>query len=194
MLTDLESESILEEVDETGLTFEENAVLKANTYGKISGLPTLADDSGLVVDSLDGRPGVRSARYAGEPVCDDNNVEKLLREMRNTPTENRSAHFHCVVAVSMPGRETVTFDGRITGRISNEPRGSGGFGYDPVFIMTNHGAEAAALTMAQVSSQSKSILSHRGLASRKAAEWLYALVAKNNADYNCGDDSTNVNR
>ena len=175
-LTDPASLGVSGQVEETGLTFTENAVLKATGYRDMTGLATLADDSGLVVDALAGRPRVRSARYAGEHATDEENLSLLLREMTGVPKERRAARFECVVAVAMPGRDVVTFSGEVSGTITEGPLGHRGFGYDPVFALPDSGSPHGGLTMAQLSPSDKSALSHRGHAARKAAEWLYSKV------------------
>ncbi len=141
----------------------------------MSGLAALADDSGLVVDALGGRPGVRSARYAGEGATDRENLERLLREMRGVPAGARTARFECVVAVALDGREVATFSGTVEGSIAPSPAGDGGFGYDPVFLVGGPGP--AARTMAQLSAAEKAAVGHRGLAVRRAAEWLRGALA-----------------
>lgn len=123
----------LPDVEETGTTFEENARLKADAFSKLCGLPCLADDSGLCVDALGGRPGVYSARYA--PNRDfDKGMEMLLGELAAAADKARKAHFSCVLAFAFPGMETKVFEGRVDGRIATEKHGNGGFGYDPVFV------------------------------------------------------------
>jgi XTP/dITP diphosphohydrolase len=147
------------EVEETGETFEENARLKALAYTRESGLPTLADDSGLVVDALGGAPGVRSARYAGPSASDEDRYRMLLRNLEDVPDEERDARFVCVVAVALPDGMLKTAPGTVEGRITREPRGTGGFGYDPVFWVTEMGC-----TMAQLDTGDKNRVSHRGRA------------------------------
>src|SRR5690625_2632612 len=134
------------DVEETGNTFEENARLKAEEISNIIQRPVLADDSGLVVDALDGEPGIFSARYAGEPTNDILNYEKVLRKMENVPKEQRSAHFICVLALAVPGEETIFKTGICRGEITMEPSGTSGFGYDPIFV-----PEGYEKTMAQLS-------------------------------------------
>ena len=163
-LVSLSDVGIVEDVEETGQTFEENATLKAETYRDLSGLPTLADDSGLEVDALDGEPGVRSARYAGEDATDADRVALLLRNLADAPSEERTARFRCIIAVAAPGQRTRLYDGACEGLIVNEPRGDNGFGYDPVFLVSGEG-----LTMAELSSERKNAVSHRAVAARKAA-------------------------
>ncbi len=153
----------LPDVEEDAATFEGNAVKKAVTLALASGLWTLADDSGLDVDALGGAPGVRSARYAGES-CDysANNI-KLLAELENRSM--RTARFHCVVALSSPGGRAQTVEGVCEGSITRAPRGTGGFGYDPLFVPENH-----TKTFAELASQIKNSISHRGRALQKASE------------------------
>ncbi len=139
----------------------------------MSGLATLADDSGLVVDALDGRPGVMSARYAGESATDGENVARLLAELSGVPMDKRKARFRCVIAVAVPGKEVVMFTGLVEGTIALAPKGAGGFGYDPVFVLS--GSDHGGMTMAQLSPADKAKLSHRGMAAAKAAGWLSSL-------------------
>lgn len=121
------------EIEETGQTFEENAVIKAETISKETGKIVIADDSGLSVDYLGGSPGVYSARYAGEEKNDLANLKKLLKELEGVEKEDRSARFRCALALCIPGQETKTVEGSVEGYITEEPRGTNGFGYDPVF-------------------------------------------------------------
>jgi XTP/dITP diphosphohydrolase len=150
------------EVDETGTTFEENAALKAEAVSKALGKMVIGDDSGLIVDALEGRPGIYSARYAGEPKNDERNTDKVLSELEGTPEEKRSARFYCALAVAVPGQETITVSGTCEGRILEERRGSNGFGYDPVFYVPEKG-----LAMAELSSDEKNKISHRANALKK---------------------------
>lgn len=149
---------------ETGTTFAENAIIKARHAALETGLPAIADDSGLVVDALDGRPGIRSSRYAGEHASDDDNIDKLLEELRTMPADERSAHFHCAaVWVSADeAAEPLLAEGQWHGRILAERRGGGGFGYDPVFFDPDAGLSAAEMTAGQ-----KNRRSHRGKALRR---------------------------
>ncbi len=169
-LTSLEEQGISDDVEETGTTFQENAILKAQAYSKLSGLLTLADDSGLEVDALEGAPGVYSARYGGEDLTDEGRVELLLHNMRGVPWNLRSARFRCVIAIAQPQGEVRTVEGAVEGIIQYEPVGDGGFGYDPVFLLPHKG-----VTTAQLPLDEKNALSHRGQAARKAAgllqEW-----------------------
>ena len=155
------------EVEETGSTFEENAILKAEGYGAISGMMTLADDSGLEVDALGGAPGVLSARYGNETLDDLGRNELVLKNVSGLPEEDLTARFRCVVAIYIPGDGTVTFDGKIEGKITHNPRGSNGFGYDPLFFYPPKGK-----TLAEIPSKEKHDVSHRGTAVREAASYL----------------------
>jgi XTP/dITP diphosphohydrolase len=149
------------EAEEPAVTFVENAIIKARHAARVTGLPALADDSGLAVDALDGRPGVRSARFAGEEATDNDNVEALLAALKDTPEAERSAQFHCVLVYLRHADDPtpIICHGRWPGRILAEPHGQGGFGYDPVFLVPEHGCSAAELTREQ-----KGRISHRGRA------------------------------
>ena len=149
------------DVEETGATYVENATLKAAAYAKLSGLPTLADDSGLEVDGLDGEPGVRSARYAGEDANDDDRIAFLLQKLNNVPRERWTARFRCVIALTRPDAPAELFEGRCEGVVTDRPRGESGFGYDPIFYIPEMGR-----TMAELSFDEKNRVSHRGRASQ----------------------------
>lgn len=155
------------DIEETGTTFKENARLKAEGIAKVLNVPVVADDSGLAVDALEGRPGVYSARYAGEPTDDVKNYEKLLDELRDVPNEKRTARFICVLALAIPGKETIFTEGTCEGTIAHEPKGTNGFGYDPVFI-----PEGYDCTMAQLEQSEKNRISHRYHALLQLEEWL----------------------
>ena len=148
------------DVEETGETFLENALLKAEAYRSVFDLPALADDSGLEVDALGGAPGVRSARYAGEEATDAENNARLLAELEGTPEGGRRARFRCVIALVDAGGAVITADGTCEGRIGAAPRGSGGFGYDPLFLPDDGGGR----TMAELELAEKNRISHRGRA------------------------------
>ncbi len=163
----LDLEEPIEDVEETGMTFEENATLKAETISKKLAMPVLADDSGLEIDFLDGRPGVYSARYAGEDKNDHNNLHKVLTEMKRAPDEKRTARFVCVLAVARPGKETITKRGICEGTITREPIGTNGFGYDPIFQ-----PNGMTKTMAELSPSEKNNISHRGNALDKLENWV----------------------
>ncbi len=151
----------LGEVEETGKTFEENAKIKANALSLMCGLPCLADDSGLCIDALDGRPGVYSARYA--PNRDFNEgAEMLLKEMKESGKENRKAHFSCCMALACPNEKVKVFEGRVDGKIADKPRGNKGFGYDPIFI-----PEGYEQTFAELGNEVKNQISHRRRALEK---------------------------
>ena len=130
---------------EDGVTFDENAYKKAFHTAKVLGLPAIADDSGLVVDALDGAPGVYSARYSGENATDDDNCSKLLKELKNV--DNRSAHFECVLSIAVPSGPALTYEGRCNGVIIDERKGDNGFGYDPIFFFEELGKTFAQLSM-----------------------------------------------
>jgi XTP/dITP diphosphohydrolase len=159
------------EVEENGASFEENAVLKARTYAAASGLPTLADDSGLEVDALAGAPGVFSARYAGAGASDADRRQKLLAALADMPLEKRSARFRCVVAVASPDGGIAVAAGACEGRIALEPRGTHGFGYDPIFYLPEYGC-----TMAELRPELKNQISHRARAIQAAWPLLDTLL------------------
>ncbi|NLJ69240.1 MAG: XTP/dITP diphosphatase [Firmicutes bacterium] len=159
------------EVDEDGAAFQDNALKKARVIARFTGLTALADDSGLEVDSLGGQPGVRSARFAGETASDAENNRKLLRCLAEVPSEERQAQFRCVIAlVSRTGAESLV-EGTCQGVIIEKERGSGGFGYDPLFLLPHLGK-----TFAELSMEEKNELSHRGKALQQVLpivqEWL----------------------
>ena len=158
------------EVIEDGATFAANARKKALEMAAFSGLLTLADDSGLVVSALAGAPGVHSARYAGVQGNDTANNEKLLSEMASIPDEQRQATFQCVMALAWPDGRCRTFEGKVSGLIMRGERGSGGFGYDPLFMVPEYGR-----TMAELSLDIKNRISHRGTALRQVITVLQDL-------------------
>ncbi len=168
----LDEAGIGEEVAETGATFRENAILKAQAYARQAGLLTLADDSGLEVDALDGRPGVLTARYGGPGLSFAERYGRLLGELAGVPWERRTARFRCVVALAGPdGALLGAAEGVCEGYIALEPAGDGGFGYDPVFFLPELG-----LTMAQLSPEAKHAISHRGQATRVIAPLLASVI------------------
>ena len=152
---------------EDGETFQANALIKARTVGLATGLPVLADDSGLEVAALAGRPGVHSARYAGEQASDADNNAKLLREMAGIPPAERSAAFHCAMVLWFPGGRYEVFDGYLRGTILTAFQGTGGFGYDPLFLV-----DGAGQTLAELSLAEKNRLSHRGQALAQLRSYL----------------------
>ena len=151
----------VEDIEETGLTFVENALLKARHAARVTGLPALADDSGLCVDALDGAPGLYSARYAGEPSEAARNIDKLLQALDGVPEPQRGAHFHCTLVLLRHADDPrpLIAEGEWHGRILDAPRGAGGFGYDPLFLDPATGRTASELEPA-----SKNRISHRGQA------------------------------
>lgn len=156
----------LPEVEETGVTFEENARLKAESIAQQTNCLVLADDSGLVVPSLNGEPGVYSARYAGEQKNDQDNIDKLLAKLSDT-SRSRQAYFVACLALVSPTKRSLVVEGRAYGEIIDTPRGDNGFGYDPIFYV-----ESEQATFAQLSSQRKNELSHRANALKKLLEVL----------------------
>ncbi|MFZ5563844.1 MAG: XTP/dITP diphosphatase [Thermodesulfobacteriota bacterium] len=150
------------EVEEDGVTFDDNAYKKASFAARILGFPALADDSGLVVEALDGAPGVMSARYAGPDADDAARCEKLLSEMAGKT--HRKAAFECVISIAVPTGAALTYEGRCEGEVADRPAGDNGFGYDPVFYYPPLGK-----TFAQLSSEEKNRVSHRGKALREVA-------------------------
>ena len=153
------------EVEETGETFEANARLKAVGFSTRTDLPVLADDSGLEVDALDGEPGVRSARYGGPGIDDRKRYELVLERLRGVASEQRTARFRCVLALARAGQTVGIFEGVVEGRITEEPRGAGGFGYDPVFFH-----DGIDRTFGEIGRKEKEALSHRGQAIRRFIE------------------------
>jgi len=149
----------LPEVEEDGASFEENAIKKALSAARFTGRPVLADDSGLCVDFLGGRPGVYSARFAGEGASDADNNALLLRELEGVPAGERGGAFHCVIALCQPDGSCQTFDGSLPGVILEAPRGEGGFGYDPLFLVPEYGQ-----TFSELPLEIKNTISHRGRA------------------------------
>src|SRR5690625_220567 len=167
VLSILDLEDPVDDIEETGESFSENAVLKAETIADQMGLPVLADDSGLSIDYLGGRPGVYSARYAGMDKDDEANNQKVLAELSGVAKEERTAAFICALAFAVPGEETIVKEGVCRGLIAFEPIGEHGFGYDPIFI-----PEGYSQTMAQLTLEEKNEISHRGQALKKLADWL----------------------
>lgn len=162
----------VDDVVETGLTFTENALLKAHAVATGTGLPALADDSGISVDALAGMPGVFSGRWSGRHGDDLANLELLLGQLSDVPDEHRGAAFVCVAALVTPDGREVVEEGRVSGRIIRAPRGAGGFGYDPVFV-----PDGETRTTAELSPAEKNAISHRGRAFRAIAPALAAALA-----------------
>ncbi|HEU4920030.1 MAG TPA: non-canonical purine NTP pyrophosphatase [Candidatus Limnocylindrales bacterium] len=171
-LVDLDDVGVAGDVAETGATFAANARLKARAGARASGLPTLADDSGIEVDALGGGPGVRTRRFAGEDATDEDNNAKLLRALAGLPPEQRGARYVCVLALALPddagprgGIPVVTVRGTCRGRIASRPRGTGGFGYDPIFEPASE--PPGGRTLGLWSPEEKHRISHRGAAARR---------------------------
>ena len=163
-------------VRETGATFAENALLKARAVAEFTGLPSVADDSGLCVDALNGMPGVLSARWSGRHGDDEGNLWLVLGQLSDVPDDRRGAHFACSAALVLPsGREHVS-EGIMRGRLVCKPRGENGFGYDPIFVPDSAELADAELTTAQLSSDAKDRISHRGKALRGLAPVIAALL------------------
>lgn len=158
------------EAEETGLSFVENAILKARNASRQTGLPAIADDSGLEVDALHGAPGIHSARYAGERATDADNIAKLLEAMRSVPPEQRGARFRCAMVHVRHADDPAPLicEGVWPGRILDAPRGNNGFGYDPIFLVAERGCASAELAP-----EEKNRLSHRGQALRKLVAALF---------------------
>lgn len=152
---------------EDGRTFAENAIKKAAVAAHSTGKPSIADDSGLVVEALDGGPGVISARFAGEGATDAENNAKLLQVMTGIPFGARQASFRCAAAICIPGKEPVVFEGELKGVVLEAPRGTDGFGYDPLFLVPEYGK-----TLAELSIEVKNRISHRSIALGKVIHYL----------------------
>jgi XTP/dITP diphosphohydrolase len=162
----------LTDVVETGMTFAENATLKAVAVARATGLPALADDSGLAVDVLNGAPGVFSARWAGTHGQDRANIELLLGQLFDVPDERRGAAFVCAAVLALPDGTVVVREGRMPGTVAREPRGHNGFGYDPILVV-----EGDSRTSAELSFEEKNAISHRGKAFRELAADLRKILA-----------------
>ncbi|MEU4549786.1 RdgB/HAM1 family non-canonical purine NTP pyrophosphatase [Nonomuraea dietziae] len=160
------------EVAETGLTFAENALLKAHAVAQGSGLPAVADDSGLCVDALNGMPGVFSARWSGKHGDDDANLDLLLAQVSDVPDERRTAHFICSAALALPSGEERVVEGVLQGRLLRQRRGVNGFGYDPIFV-----PDGESRTTAEMSAEEKDAISHRGRAFRALAPIIVSLLS-----------------
>jgi len=170
-LVTLAEAGIAADIQETGSTMAENAVQKATAYARLSGLTTLADDSGLEVDALGGEPGPLSRRYAGENVSDRERNEYLLGKLRGVPWEKRGGRFRCVIAIATPGGKVETCEGVCEGIIALDSKGEGGFGYDPIFHLPEPGRRMAELTL-----EEKNRISHRARAAEKARAILQRLA------------------
>jgi XTP/dITP diphosphohydrolase len=162
----------LVDVEETGSTFEENSLLKARYTSHATGLPAIADDSGLCVDALNGDPGIFSARWAGEHGNDRANLEKVLDQLKDIPDDKRTAHFMCVASLVLPDGRHQVAEGRFDGHILHAPVGDNGFGYDPIFQPVG-----LSISSAQMSAEEKDVLSHRGKSLRSLAPHVIHLLA-----------------
>ncbi|MGV9777817.1 XTP/dITP diphosphatase [Streptosporangium sp. NPDC003464] len=160
------------DVAETGLTFAENALIKAHAVAQASGLPAIADDSGLCVNALNGMPGIFSARWSGRHGDDGANLDLLLAQVSDVPREHRGAHFACAAALALPSGEERVAEGTLYGMIIDAPRGTNGFGYDPIFV-----PEGESRTTAELSAEEKNAISHRGRAFRALVPILAEVVA-----------------
>ena len=172
VITLLDIENAID-VEETGSTFEENALLKANAISEIMNMPVLSDDSGLIIDALEGRPGIFSARYAGPEKDDRANYEKILRELEGVPEEKRTARFYCAIALVGPNMKPITVSGTCEGVIALEPSGENGFGYDPVFYVPEK-----QTTMANLNAEEKNKISHRANALKELEKVLNEKVVE----------------
>ncbi|MBN2168097.1 MAG: RdgB/HAM1 family non-canonical purine NTP pyrophosphatase [Actinobacteria bacterium] len=173
MLLDYKDFGDWPEPAEIGETLEENAIIKAVTIHSQFGLPTLADDSGLLVDYLNGRPGIKSSRYAGPEGDAERNMDLLLSEMKGVPSSRRSARFCCTMALALPSREVKTTTGECEGTIICKKRGNGGFGYDPIFKPAGYDC-----SMAELSVEAKNVISHRGKALRAMKKVIEKLISR----------------
>ena len=162
----------IESPEESGRAFAENASIKAAHGAKQSGLITVADDSGIVVDALDGAPGIWSARFAGPGATDEDNRRLLLQRLYDTSSPGRTARFVCVIAVADPNGEIRTFDGALEGAVAVEERGMGGFGYDPIFELED------GMTIAELPAEAKNRISHRARALKSALPYIHSLLAE----------------
>ncbi|MEV4223635.1 RdgB/HAM1 family non-canonical purine NTP pyrophosphatase [Nonomuraea sp. NPDC049725] len=160
------------DVAETGVTFEENALLKAHAVAQAAGLPAVADDSGLCVDVLNGMPGVLSARWAGRHGDDEANLRLLLAQVSDVPADKLTAHFACVAALALPSGEWRVAEGTLPGRLVTTPRGTNGFGYDPILV-----PDGETRTTAELSPEEKDAISHRGRAFRALAPIVRELLS-----------------
>ena len=165
----------LSDVEENGKTFLDNAYIKANAGMKLSGLPTIADDSGLCVDALDGRPGIYSARYGGENATDKDKYEKLLSELDEIEMAKRTAHFTCGIVCVFPTGEEIRVEGKCEGYIATKADGDGGFGYDPIFLYNG-------ISFGKLSDEEKDSVSHRAVALKKLQKKLKDFLEENNVN------------
>lgn len=174
-LVGLRELGVTQDVEETGATFEENAILKARAYAEMTGLPTLADDSGIEIDALDGGPGVYSARWAGADVTYDVRNRMLVERLAGLPDAQRGARYRCAIAIALPPPRGLVgvVHGIFEGIVAQEPAGTGGFGYDPIFYVPAQGR-----TVGQMTAEEKHQISHRALAARAARPLLEQLATE----------------
>lgn len=165
----------LEDVEENGSTFMENSFIKADAACKKTGLPAIADDSGICVDALNGEPGIYSARFAGENATDIDKNNLILKRLENTPESDRGAHYTCAVTCVFPNGDKIQVEGKCFGRIAYEPDGDGGFGYDPIFLYNG-------VSFGKVSADEKDKVSHRGNALRMFKAELVKYLEENNVN------------
>jgi XTP/dITP diphosphohydrolase len=161
------------DVAETGATFAANALLKATAVAQFTGLPSVADDSGFCVDALNGMPGVLSARWSGQHGDDEANLRLLLAQLTDVPEERRGAHFACAAALVLPSGQQHVSEAAVHGRVTRQPRGENGFGYDPVFV-----PDRSELTTAEMTAEAKDAISHRGRALRALAPVIATLLGR----------------
>jgi len=173
LLRGVEDFPFLPEVEEDGNSFRENAIKKATTLATACNTWTMADDSGLEIDALNGRPGIYSSRYAGPNATDEKNIEKVLSELRGVPKEKRTARFLCSIALASPHQLLFVAEGRCEGFITEEPRGKGGFGYDPIFYVPHYNQ-----TFAELNPLIKNSISHRGIALKQFKEQIIPLIQR----------------
>ena len=174
-LVGLDEFANLHDVEENGETFQENALLKAREMSIATGLPAIADDSGLCIDFLDGAPGIYSARWAGKHGDDHANLEKVLNELKDVPDDGRGAYFICLAALYLPSGESIIEEGRFYGSIRRSPVGDHGFGYDPIFT-----PNGMSISSAQMNAQEKDAVSHRGKALRAIAPKVLSALSSHN--------------
>ncbi|MBQ5346732.1 MAG: RdgB/HAM1 family non-canonical purine NTP pyrophosphatase [Ruminococcus sp.] len=165
----------LDDVDENGATFKENSYIKAKAACEKTGLPAIADDSGICVDALDGAPGIFSARFAGDEATDEDKNNLILEKLKSVPEEKRGAHYTCAVTCVFPSGDEIQVEGYCYGKIAYEPDGDGGFGYDPIFLYNG-------VSFGQVSAEEKDKVSHRGNALRMFKAELLRYLEENNVN------------
>ncbi|HHT9137450.1 MAG TPA: XTP/dITP diphosphatase [Candidatus Wunengus sp. YC60] len=176
LLRGVEDFTFLPVVEEDGNSFRENAIKKATILAAACNTWVMADDSGLEIDALNGRPGIYSSRYAGPSATDEKNVEKVLSELRGVPKEKRTARFLCSIALASPHQLFFVVEGRCEGLITEEPRGKGGFGYDPIFYVSDYNQTFAELS--ELNPQIKNSISHRGIALKQFKERIITLIQR----------------